>query len=208
MTAVTIKDVALSRSILRHCFTRSLWPPRHLGRFREKVQAVAKELGFVPNAQARSLRSTKTDTIALLISDVRNPYFSDLAHAVEQQAHAAGSGGRFHRQRQRGQRTARPIPGRHAFAPRGRVDCRSRAWMEADRPSQMMQHRFLRNSAGLRGPHPAAAEHSLHYRLQHQGAGRGHREAEEPGPHQHRFPRRPGPRIHRQQFLCILYSFH
>ncbi|NQD41911.1 LacI family DNA-binding transcriptional regulator [Glutamicibacter halophytocola] len=91
MNAVTIKDVALAAGVSSATASRVLsGHSATSAESREKVEAAAKNLGFVPNAQARSLRSTKTDTIALLISDVRNPYFSDLAHAVEQQAHEAG----------------------------------------------------------------------------------------------------------------------
>lgn len=91
MNAVTIKDVALAAGVSSATASRVLSGHSATSAdSREKVEAAAKSLGFVPNAQARSLRSTKTDTIALLISDVRNPYFSDLAHAVEQQALAAG----------------------------------------------------------------------------------------------------------------------
>ncbi|TAP28235.1 LacI family DNA-binding transcriptional regulator [Arthrobacter sp. S41] len=91
MNAVTIKDVALAAGVSSATASRVLSGHSATSAdSREKVEAAAKNLGFVPNAQARSLRSTKTDTIALLISDVRNPYFSDLAHAVEQQALAAG----------------------------------------------------------------------------------------------------------------------
>ncbi len=91
MNAITIKDVAKAAGVSSATASRVLsGHPATSPASRAKVEAAAKELGFVPNAQARSLRSTKTDTIALLISDVRNPYFSDLAHAVEQQAHAEG----------------------------------------------------------------------------------------------------------------------
>jgi len=91
MNAVTIKDVALAAGVSSATASRVLsGHSATSAESREKVEAAAKNLGFVPNAQARSLRSTKTDTIALLISDVRNPYFSDLAHAVEQQALEAG----------------------------------------------------------------------------------------------------------------------
>lgn len=91
MNAVTIKDVAQAAGVSSATASRVLsGHPATSAASREKVEAVARELGFVPNAQARSLRSTKTDTIALLISDVRNPYFSDLAHAIEQSAHEAG----------------------------------------------------------------------------------------------------------------------
>lgn len=91
MNAVTIIDVANAAGVSSATASRVLsGHPATSAASRAKVEAAAREMGFVPNAQARSLRSTKTDTIALLISDVRNPYFSDLAHAVEQEAHAAG----------------------------------------------------------------------------------------------------------------------
>ncbi|HJX78819.1 LacI family DNA-binding transcriptional regulator [Glutamicibacter sp.] len=91
MNAVTIKDVANAAGVSVATASRVLsGHPATSPDSRAKVESAAKELGFMPNAQARSLRSTKTDSIALLISDVRNPYFSDLAHAVEQHARAAG----------------------------------------------------------------------------------------------------------------------
>ncbi|ASN38019.1 LacI family DNA-binding transcriptional regulator [Paeniglutamicibacter terrestris] len=91
MNAVTIKDVALAAGVSPATASRVLsGNPATSPAARTRVEAAARELHFLPNAQARSLRSTKTDSIALLISDVRNPYFSDLAHAVEQHARAAG----------------------------------------------------------------------------------------------------------------------
>lgn len=91
MNAVTIKDVALAAGVSPATASRVLsGNPATSPASRARVEAAAKELRFLPNAQARSLRSTKTESIALLISDVRNPYFSDLAHAVEQHARAAG----------------------------------------------------------------------------------------------------------------------
>ncbi|WP_010146818.1 LacI family DNA-binding transcriptional regulator [Serinicoccus profundi] len=56
----------------------------------EAVRRAATELGYEVNKAARSLRTQRTDTIGLLISDVRNPFFSDLAYAVEQRAAARG----------------------------------------------------------------------------------------------------------------------
>lgn len=91
MQAPTIKDVARAAGVSAATASRVLsGHPATSSDARAKVEAAAASLGFLPNAQARSLRSTKTDSIALLISDVRNPYFSDLAHAVEQHARAAG----------------------------------------------------------------------------------------------------------------------
>lgn len=140
MNAVTIKDVALAAGVSSATASRVLsGHPATSAASREKVEAVAKDLGFVPNAQARSLRSTKTDTIALLISDVRNPYFSDLAHAVEQQAHAAGMmtfiGNANEDTEQQDQFLAAMLSRRVdglILVPQGLDE-------DADRPSQMMQ---------------------------------------------------------------------
>jgi LacI family transcriptional regulator len=57
---------------------------------RERVEAAVRELGYVPNAIAGSLRSRRSKTIGLIIPDVTNPFFSELALHVERSAAAAG----------------------------------------------------------------------------------------------------------------------
>jgi LacI family transcriptional regulator len=47
------------------------------------VEAAIDELGYVPNALGRQLRSKRTKTIALLVSDISNPYFTSIARGVE-----------------------------------------------------------------------------------------------------------------------------
>jgi DNA-binding LacI/PurR family transcriptional regulator len=49
---------------------------------REKVLAAIAELGYQPNLSARGLRSGRTGAISLIIPDLRNPYFAELADAV------------------------------------------------------------------------------------------------------------------------------
>ncbi|WP_028707838.1 LacI family DNA-binding transcriptional regulator [Propionicicella superfundia] len=57
---------------------------------RARVRDAARMLGYRANGRARSLRSSRADTIGVLISDIRNPFFADIAHGVEQAALAAG----------------------------------------------------------------------------------------------------------------------
>jgi LacI family transcriptional regulator len=57
---------------------------------RERVKLAIRELGYVPNAIAGSLRSRRSKTIGLIIPDVTNPFFSELALHVERSAAAAG----------------------------------------------------------------------------------------------------------------------
>lgn len=50
---------------------------------RERVEAAVKELGYVPNTLARGLRSKRTRTLALVVTDITNPYFTLMARGVE-----------------------------------------------------------------------------------------------------------------------------
>jgi LacI family transcriptional regulator len=57
---------------------------------RSRVLTAVTELGYRPNAVARSLRTHQTHTLGLVISDVLNPFFTELARAVEDAARERG----------------------------------------------------------------------------------------------------------------------
>lgn len=57
---------------------------------RRLVLDAAKELGYVPNQIARSLRTRQTRMIGLLIGDVENSFYSTIARNVESVAKDAG----------------------------------------------------------------------------------------------------------------------
>jgi LacI family transcriptional regulator len=57
---------------------------------RGRVLAAASKLGYRPNLLARSLRTRKSNTIALLLSDVGNPFFGQIASLIEQSLHRQG----------------------------------------------------------------------------------------------------------------------
>lgn len=50
---------------------------------RERVMAAIKELGYKPNVNARSLRTQKTQMIALLIADISNSFYQVIARSVQ-----------------------------------------------------------------------------------------------------------------------------
>jgi DNA-binding LacI/PurR family transcriptional regulator len=50
---------------------------------REKVLASIRELGFVRNESARTLRSGRSRTVGLVVLDVANPFFTDVARGAE-----------------------------------------------------------------------------------------------------------------------------
>lgn len=87
----TIRDVAeragVATSTVSHVVngTRNVDPV-----LAERVKAAIAELGYRPNALARSMRRGQTHTVGLIIPDIANPFFSDLARAFEDAALGAG----------------------------------------------------------------------------------------------------------------------
>jgi LacI family transcriptional regulator len=57
---------------------------------RVKVEAAVAQLGYVPNRLASGLRSKRTNTLALVLTDITNPYFTTIARGVEDMASEAG----------------------------------------------------------------------------------------------------------------------
>ena len=57
---------------------------------RGKVNHAIQALGYVPNVLARSLKSKRTNTIALVFTDITNPFFNTIARGVEDSASSAG----------------------------------------------------------------------------------------------------------------------
>lgn len=50
---------------------------------RAKVEAAIAELGYVPNRQAQSLRTGRTNVIALMIPDICSPFYTELVRSVQ-----------------------------------------------------------------------------------------------------------------------------
>jgi LacI family transcriptional regulator len=57
---------------------------------RARVEQAIAELSYVPNALARSLRFKRTRTLALILTDITNPFFTTVARGVEDVARSHG----------------------------------------------------------------------------------------------------------------------
>ncbi|MGZ2373322.1 DNA-binding LacI/PurR family transcriptional regulator [Sinorhizobium medicae] len=57
---------------------------------RERVEAAIKDLGYKPNPQAQSLRTGRTNIVAMLIPDIRNPFYPELVKAAQSELEVAG----------------------------------------------------------------------------------------------------------------------
>lgn len=84
---VTIRDVAESAQVSTASVSRVLSGMDGVSKDVEaRVREAADQLGYRPNAIARSLRKTGTQTIGLVVSDLMNPFFAELARSVEDAA--------------------------------------------------------------------------------------------------------------------------
>lgn len=52
----------------------------------KKIREVAREMNYKPNQIARSLRKGSTNTIGLIVADIANPFFSQMARIIEDEA--------------------------------------------------------------------------------------------------------------------------
>ena len=58
-------------------------PERVSDATRERVQIAIDKLGWVPNATARQLRAGRSQAVGLIVLDIGNPFFADVALGVE-----------------------------------------------------------------------------------------------------------------------------
>jgi LacI family transcriptional regulator, galactose operon repressor len=84
LSRVTIVDVArraeVSKSTVSLVITGS---PLVSAKTRCRVQAIADELGYVYNRGAANLRTARSDIVGMVINDLTNPFFAELAVGIE-----------------------------------------------------------------------------------------------------------------------------
>lgn len=54
------------------------------------IKEKAKEMQYVPNFFAKSLRQGETNTIGLVLADISNPFYGELCKSIQEELHLAG----------------------------------------------------------------------------------------------------------------------
>ncbi|MFC7398312.1 LacI family DNA-binding transcriptional regulator [Chelatococcus sp. GCM10030263] len=91
MPAPTIATVAELAGVSTATVSRALQRPDKVQpQTRERVMAAVRATGFVPNSQARNLRSRASRTVILLVRDISNPFYLEIYKGVEEAAVEAG----------------------------------------------------------------------------------------------------------------------
>jgi DNA-binding LacI/PurR family transcriptional regulator len=82
-TPVSIREVAALAGVSLGTVSNVLNHPEVVAeRTRARVQVAIKELGFIRNESARQLRAGRSRTIGLVVLDVANPFFTDVARGA------------------------------------------------------------------------------------------------------------------------------
>ena len=88
---VTIKDVARPAGVSPMTVSRVInGTERVRPETRRRVEEAISELGYVPSRLARGLSGQRTGTLALIVPDVANPFFTLIVRAAEDVARRAG----------------------------------------------------------------------------------------------------------------------
>jgi LacI family transcriptional regulator, galactose operon repressor len=92
-SSVGIKDVALRAGVSLGTVSNVLNNPSVVSpATRERVERAIGELGYVRNESARQLRAGSSRTLAYVVLDASNPFFTDVARGAQQVAEEAGLG--------------------------------------------------------------------------------------------------------------------
>jgi LacI family transcriptional regulator len=83
----TIKDVANLAGVHPSTVSRVINNDSRISeKTKNKVLLIIKKLGYTPNAIARGLKTKRTNTLGMLIPDITNPFFAEIARGVEDAA--------------------------------------------------------------------------------------------------------------------------
>lgn len=82
--SVTIRDIAAAAHVSVATVSRALnHSPAVTDKTRDRILAAAGELGYIPNSVAKSLKTSHTQTIGFLVSDITNSDYISIARVVE-----------------------------------------------------------------------------------------------------------------------------
>ena len=88
MKKVSLKDIAQQAGVSTATVSYVLSNKKcRVGeRTKQKIREIAKELNYQPNQIAKSLKSGKTFTFGLIVADISNPFFANIARVIEDEA--------------------------------------------------------------------------------------------------------------------------
>jgi LacI family transcriptional regulator len=88
---ITIKDIARMANVSHTTVSRALNNKSRIkNETKEKILTIARELNYQPNFIARSLVMKRTKTLGFVITNIANPFYTELAQGIESTAIGLG----------------------------------------------------------------------------------------------------------------------
>jgi LacI family transcriptional regulator/LacI family repressor for deo operon, udp, cdd, tsx, nupC, and nupG len=88
---VSIKDIAQTAGVSHPTVSRALNNSPLINKeTRARIKAIALEMGYIPNAVARSLKAQRSGTMGLVVTSLTDPFFSEVMAGVDEVASEAG----------------------------------------------------------------------------------------------------------------------
>lgn len=88
---VTIKDIARQTGVSHSTVSRALHvSPLVAGRTADRIRKVALQLGYLPSAAARSLKTHRSQVLGVIVSSVEDPFFGEILQGIEEVAQKNG----------------------------------------------------------------------------------------------------------------------
>lgn len=88
MSRVSIKDIARAAQVSHSTVSRALSDsPLVSAETKARIQRLAREMGYSPDAQARSLVMGRTQTIGVVVTTITDPFIAEVVQSIETTAH-------------------------------------------------------------------------------------------------------------------------
>jgi LacI family transcriptional regulator/LacI family repressor for deo operon, udp, cdd, tsx, nupC, and nupG len=89
--SASIEDIARAANVSHSTVSRALRDsPLISAEVRRRVQEIAREMGYIPNAIAQSLKQQRTNTVGLVVTSIADPFYADVIKGIEETARPAG----------------------------------------------------------------------------------------------------------------------
>ena len=88
--SVLLKDIAIATGFSINTVSRAMRSDPHISeKTTNLIQKTAKEMGYIPNSVAASMRSNTSKMIGIISADSTNPFFTEVVRGIEEAASKA-----------------------------------------------------------------------------------------------------------------------
>jgi DNA-binding LacI/PurR family transcriptional regulator len=88
---VTIKDIAKAAGVSHSTVSRALNNHQAISEAtRERIKELAQQMGYVPNATARGLKTNRTHALGAILQEIDDPFWSEVLDGVDSILHPGG----------------------------------------------------------------------------------------------------------------------